>query len=650
MAIGSSYNHPANRAAELLAAGVTAPPQGWYGRFPNPPDLDFNYRKLIESPGGIARAANPDRRIAIVGAGITGLTAARELFRCGYRNISLFEANNRIAGRHYTITDVAGQGTERKFSPFEMAAMRMPFFNVTSEDPLDGISILAYYTGQFGLTFENFPNPGTPFVNGTGIYLYEGLLNGGSDPQLFVWRNPDGETPPPDPKLAQVRQIWQTFEQMMVDVVAPLYGSGFWPGMWSLIVKNYSDMSFRQFVKLEAIPQYDRSNPGYFGGLGMTDEQSDIFYSIGFGDGSWGAFYDVCCLYPLRTAIFGFSSHLQLIHGRFTPDGNYNPGPYGNQTLVPDRNGTMFEAPRYLGVRSYDDCMLFLPIPETGFSPYDALTDSSFEGGLFTSMKVTRLAKQFDGRISITCQRRESAQEVPYGEFDSVIMTIPSWLMEVGMQIEGFTEEVLPRNTVRAWKTAHWETSCKIYAPLFPEFFTDAGNRIPQILVTDSFVHDVYAYKYGVGNYGYPAILISYTWEDDATKLASFSDDELIRKCVVELDRILERCENIEQTISQYIDVDNGKVVRWITEPYALGCAKLYRAGAYGDAVSLLAYNRDYSYRSNFYLAGESFSLDAGWTEPSMRGAIDAVINLCANEGASFNSGFTMNDYPKYIV
>ena len=66
--------------------------------------------------------------------------------------------------------------------------------------------------------------------------------------------------------------------------------------------------------------------------------------------------------------------------------------------------------------------------------------------------------------------------------------------------------------------------------------------------------------------------------------------------------------------------------------------------------MSLLAYNRDTAAHSGLYLAGESFSVDAGWTEPSLRGAIDTIINLCNNTGAHFNGGFSMNDYPRYQV
>lgn len=176
---------------------------------------------------------------------------------------------------------------------------------------------------------------------------------------------------------------------------------------------------------------------------------------------------------------------------------------------------------------------------------------------------------------------------------------------------------------------------------------SSTATRIPQILITDSFVHDVYAYRYNE-RYAYDCILLSYTWEDDATKLASFTDMELGVKCLKELDRILLRCTNIGEPISPYVDSRNIRVQRWVTDSNALGCAKLYRAGTYYDAVNLMKYNRELSWRSGLYLVGESFSVDAGWSEPCLRTAIDAVINICHFTSAIYNGGFTLEDYPHY--
>ena len=225
-------------------------------------------------------------------------------------------------------------------------------------------------------------------------------------------------------------------------------------------------------------------------------------------------------------------------------------------------------------------------------------------------------------------------------------MTLPSWIIETHIQLENFSQSMLPHSIINAYKTAHWETSCKVYAPLKKSFLSK-NKKIPQIIVTDSFVHDVYTYRYH-DTYPYDCILLSYTWEDDATKLASFDDKTLVAKCITELDRILLRASNIKSPISPYIDAQNAVVQRWVTDKNALGCAKLYRAGTYYEAVSLMKYNRDYAHVSGLYLAGESFSVDAGWTEPCLRGAIDTVINLCNTTQAEFNGGFSLNEYPEY--
>ena len=506
---------------------------------------------------------------------------------------------------------------------------------------------MAYYCKLFDLQLSDFPNPGTAQVRSTGIYLREGLLDGQPEPQMLIWKNPQGHTPPPTEKLQQVYGKWRHFAELMTREVARIYGSPQWENQWASIVGRYQALSFRDLVTLPALTHWAAENPGDFGGLGMSQEESAIFYSIGIGDGSWGAFYDVCCLYPLRTAIFGFSSQLQLVHGRVDTDGNPIPSPYLGVPSLKDCNDLDFEPPRYLGLAALDECLMFTQTSVNGLSFYDHCRNRG--AGFLTDTSVTRLTKLYSGQLRVTYDWKVSSsaeKSERHEDFDSVIMTLPSWIIETHIQLENFSQNMLPYSIINAYKTAHWETSCKVYAPLKKSFLSK-NKKIPQVIVTDSFVHDVYAYRYHDA-YPYDCILLSYTWEDDATKLASFDDKTLVAKCITELDRILLRASNIKSPISPYIDAQNAVVQRWITDKNALGCAKLYRAGTYYEAVSLMKYNRDYSQVSGLYLAGESFSVDAGWTEPCLRGAIDAVINLCNTTQAEFNGGFCMDDYPEY--
>lgn len=646
MTIGSSYEYPAH-AAKTVARTKRSTATKWSGRFPNPPDLCFDYRALVEQENGIAKATNPHHKTCIIGAGVTGLTAARELYRCGFTDITLIEQSRRIGGRHLTVA--GSQRSSTSHTPFEMGAMRMPFFNRADESPTDGRSLMAYYAKTFDLAFSDFANPGSQWVTSTGIYLREGSMGDGQTPQMLIWKNEDGQTPPPGDELQKVYAKWKAFADRMTRHVAEVYASQEWETLWAAIVEKYESISFRDLVSMPALEEWDERSPGDFGGMGMSAQESAIFYAIGIGDGSWGAFYDVCSLYPLRTAIFGFSSQLQLIHGRVDAQGDPLTSPHLQSNAVFDSKGLTFDAPRYIGLAALDECLLFMKTAETGKSFYDHCSERG--SGLLTDSSVTKLKKLPDQKTRVYYNWKHNQaehSEEQFEDFDSVIMTLPSWLIETRIKLENFTPQMLPFETINAYKTAHWETSCKVFAPLKKSFLSKNG-KIPQAIVTDSFIHDVYTYRYN-DTYSYDCILLSYTWEDDATKLASFTDKELVSKCAKELDRILMSATNIQERISPYIGLDQAVVQRWMTDKNALGCAKLYRPGTYYDAVSLMKYNRDFAHVSGLYLSGESFSVDAGWTEPCFRGAVDAVIHICNKTSATFNGGFSLSDYPHYNV
>ncbi len=645
MTIGSNFNYPADIANQRHRVKRSAKNK-WRATFPNPPDLCFDYRTLVEQKNGIAQATDTGHKIGIIGAGISGLTTARELHRCGFKNITLFEKSKRIGGRHLTVLGHNNTGSIGR-PPFEMGAMRMPFFNTSKEHPKDGRSLMAYYANEFELVISDFPNPGSAAVRSTGIYLQEGSLESSTEPTMLIWKNTDGKTAPPGPALGAVFSKWTVFAERMTLKISEHYGSEQWEDLWAAIVKKYENTSFRDLVKMQAIETWSSNNPGNFGGMGMTAEESAIFYSIGIGDGSWGAFYDICSLYPIRTAMFGFSSNLQLIHGRVDKEGKPVASPYLNAAQTKDSRGLTFNKPNYVGLGSLAESLLFIKPAEAHQSLYEHLTKT--ETGLLTDSTVTKIKKLESGKIRIYYDWNAALperMETHFMDVDSVVMTLPSWLIETQILLENFDKNMLPQKIITAYKTAHWETSCKVYAPLKKSFLSKNHN-IPQTIVTDSFIHDVYTYRYNEHS-TYDCILPSYTWEDDATKLSSFNDKELVDRCIKELDRILLKSSNIKEKLSPYIGHEQAIVQRWMNDKYALGCAKLYRAGTYYDAVNLMKYNRDYAYKSGLYLCGESFSVDAGWTEPCFRGAIDTVINICDKTHAHFNGGFTLQDYPEY--
>lgn len=187
-----------------------------------------------------------------MGAGITGLTAAHELLRCGFTNITLIEQSNRIGGRHFSIVS-HDHSPSLGSTPFEMGAMRLPLFNKAGEPPTEGQSLMAYYSKLFEPSLSDFPNPGTPHVRSTGIYLQEGKLEDQPEPQMLIWKNPGGHTPPPGEKLSGIYKKWRRFADQMTDTVARIYGTSDWESTWAAIVARYQNLPFRELVTLPAL-------------------------------------------------------------------------------------------------------------------------------------------------------------------------------------------------------------------------------------------------------------------------------------------------------------------------------------------------------------------------------------------------------------
>ena len=81
-------------------AAVSSDP--WVPLWPNPPDLPYNFFNLLDrvNTEGIANLdgdALADKTIAIIGAGYAGMTVAKELWRCGFKNIEIYETQAMIS-------------------------------------------------------------------------------------------------------------------------------------------------------------------------------------------------------------------------------------------------------------------------------------------------------------------------------------------------------------------------------------------------------------------------------------------------------------------------------------------------------------------------------------------------------------------------
>lgn len=608
----------------------------WMPDYPNPPDLRFDYYELLhraqQAGNGIGTAPASAPSVAIVGGGVAGMTAARELHRCGYKVI-IFEASDRICGRHYTVP-IRGETTA-----MELGAMRFPYFTERGE----GNCLFDYYlTAEANATAAPFPNPGSAPGN-TGIYMNQGwgpegeFFNSGQKEMILWPASNNSYNPPNDAYLQQVYAKESAFVSFFSTTVSSLYTQADWPKTWEMIANHYEKMSFGDMVFTPAITTYN--NDGWLGGFGMDETESELFYTIGAGDGSWGAFYEIGALWFIRCVMFGFNSNLQSMVGITNKSGL----PFYNDSSVRDSNGAPLTPPLYEGIQSLTQWLFYQTAPGATRSLYEAARDGNdTSADLFINRAVSAIERSGSGLLVIDDNGQAYA-------VDYAVITPTLWASQTSINLpigqnDGFTMEELPLEVLSARDEQHNITSCKVFFPLTSTYWENSS--IPQVIISDTFVQDAYGVKWNANDAG--ALLASYTWEDDAVKLLPYNDAELSRKVLAELDEITS--STLGDKISNYVNANDATVMHWSEQPTYHGCAKLYRQRNWSQNYALLSYNQEKSAGSGLYFAGENYGVEGGWTEPALRLAIDAVIHIINNSGGSFNNGFTMNDYPRYDV
>ena len=476
-----------------------------------------------------------------------------------------------------------------------------------------------------------------------------------NSPQLMIWEK--GAENPPTEILQEVLKKWQKFADSFTNEVKDRYdGTEKWTKFWQKVVQRYWDVNFRDFVREPAKNFSEENDKADFGGLGMTDIEADLFYTIGAGDGAWGAFYEISSLYVIRTLLFGYLNKHQLIKGLFDNNGKFIGAekPQYKQKLK-DSLDKEFDGPNFLGVETFADCLFFQPVKSScdkagKKSLYDAMVAEDFDVKLFLQNPVSKLEKLDCGKIKL-----DSANATE--EYDIVIPTLSPWAGQLSIDIEGFEkfpkepdeqESEIPFLVAHSLKTMHWITSCKIFYPLKERYWEK--SKIPQIITTDTILKDVYGYAVDdTAEKEAGVLLVSYTWEDDANKFLASEDDEgLARELLNKLDDILRNCSNIGVPISPYVNTSQPVVIQWAKQPSYRGCAKLYRERTEDENYTLLRYNQERSKHTNIYFAGEAFSVTGGWTEPAFRSALDAVIHIINDTKGEFMGEFDFDKYPKY--
>jgi monoamine oxidase len=230
------------------------------------PDFPFAYDDYVRSPHGIGSVpeAAHGTSVAVIGGGLAGMLAARELVRLGLRPV-VYEAD-QIGGRMRSVPFEGHDGIVA-----EMGSMRFPPSSTT----------LFHYLDEMGLETEAFPNPLAEVTPSTVVDL-----KGETHYARTLEDLPD--------VYREVADAWQKTLEQMADLV-PLQEAirrrdvVRIKEMWNELVRRYDDETFYGFLaRSESFASF---------------RLRELFGQVGFGTGGWDTDYPNSILEILRVVL-----------------------------------------------------------------------------------------------------------------------------------------------------------------------------------------------------------------------------------------------------------------------------------------------------------------------------------------------------------
>ncbi|RJS45747.1 flavin monoamine oxidase family protein [Nocardioides cavernaquae] len=242
------------------------------------PDFPFAYDDWVAHPAGIGSIPTTAHgsRIAIVGGGLSGMIAARELLRMGFQPV-IYEAD-QIGGRMRSVGFEGHPGVVA-----EMGSMRFPPSSTT----------LFHYLDAMGLTTTEFPNPLSEAAPSTVVDLkgethYARTLDDLPDEYRAVaeaWQ----QTLEQHAELIPLQDAIRTRDTVKLKAI------------WNDLVTRLDDETFYGFLaRSEAFRSF---------------RLREIFGQVGFGTGGWDTDYPNSILEILRVVLTAADDHHRGIDG-----------------------------------------------------------------------------------------------------------------------------------------------------------------------------------------------------------------------------------------------------------------------------------------------------------------------------------------------
>lgn len=243
------------------------------------PDFPFAYDDWLTHPQGLAQlpASARGTEVAIVGAGMAGMTAAYELMKLGLKPV-IYEAS-RMGGRLRSQPFEGGQGVVAELGGMRFPASSTAFF---------------HYVNLLGLESKPFPNPLTPAAGSTVVDL-EGQTH---------YARTLADLPP---LFREVADAWAAaLEELGFGDLQQALRQRDVPrlkALWNALVPLWDDRTFYDFVaQSEAFSR-------------LSFRHREVFGQVGFGTGGWDSDFPNTMLEILRVVLTGCDEDQHLIVG-----------------------------------------------------------------------------------------------------------------------------------------------------------------------------------------------------------------------------------------------------------------------------------------------------------------------------------------------
>ncbi|MFA0961653.1 flavin monoamine oxidase family protein [Roseivirga sp. BDSF3-8] len=580
---------PNRRRTHLLKADQ----QPAFYKYIDTPEFSYGRWKSL-SQGKIGSFSSvPTPKVAIIGAGLAGLSSAYELLKCGV-DVTLFEASQRIGGRLYSKKFEEG-------SPeiAELGAMRFPpseellfdyfkEFNIPTTpnfpDPLSVNTIISYKNSTHSIPAGgNVPDEFDNVYTGWNALIDNGATvtytDAAGNKQTVVLAAPA--------ELEKAMQLDKegTPLNTTLDPVAE----------W----KKYLDVFNNKSLFDGLVTIFNGPNPP--GGTTWNyPEDYERFASLGAGFGGFGPLYEAGFLEIIRLVINGLESNQVFV-------------PSGIEEVAYNLYNTEVSLPHGGTTTVASHCQTNTPV-----------------GGVY---------KQGD-KIAILSPSGEQL-----GTFDRVIVATTQRAMEIDANLGLFSEftqnnipyqPTLPPEAAQSIRDIHIMNSSKTFIRTETKFWEGLSDQTRCIL-SDSLSANLYTLDYG-GQYG--VVLVSYVWGDQSIKQVSFQNPEkrlaMLRKAIMPF--APDFAANLYPLNNDY--ENNVQMIDWELQPYYYGAFKLNRPGQ-DHYVQTAFYHYQQAAKATqgqVYLAGDSISWTGGWTEGALQTAMNACCAVVQSLGGSLNS------------